>query len=59
MAGPGDEHLFVLRLAEQLVSGKANSIAEIAKREGISRSHASRLLTLASLGIISENQNIK
>jgi DNA invertase Pin-like site-specific DNA recombinase len=35
--------------AEQLVTGKVNSIAEIAKREGISRPHASRLLTLASL----------
>jgi site-specific DNA recombinase len=34
---------------EQLITGKANSIAEIAKREGISRPHASRLLTLASL----------
>jgi len=35
--------------AEQLITGKANSIAVIARREGISRPHASRLLTLASL----------
>ena len=35
--------------AHQLTTGEASSIAEIAKREGTSRPHASRLLTLAYL----------
>jgi hypothetical protein len=35
--------------ARQLISGEAATIAEIAKREGFSRPHASRLLNLAFL----------